>query len=105
MNSPTKNLVDTRAAQTFVADVFDRSIVPALIEYIKIPNKSPAFDPDWEKNGHMRRAMDLIVAWCREHQLAGMKMEVAQLPGRTPLLFIEVPGEVDDTILLYGHMD
>jgi acetylornithine deacetylase/succinyl-diaminopimelate desuccinylase-like protein len=105
MNARTANLVDARAAQAFVADTFDRSIVPALVEYIKIPNKSPAFDPDWEKNGHMRRAMDLIVTWCREHQLDGMQMEVAQLPGRTPLLFIEVPGQIDDTILLYGHMD
>jgi acetylornithine deacetylase/succinyl-diaminopimelate desuccinylase-like protein len=105
MKSRNTNSVDTRAAQAFVADIFDRSIVPTLVEYIKIPNKSPAFDPDWEKHGHMRRAMDLIVAWCREHQLDGMRMEVVQLPGRTPLLFIEVPGQIDDTILLYGHMD
>jgi acetylornithine deacetylase/succinyl-diaminopimelate desuccinylase-like protein len=105
MSSRTANPVDARKAQAFVADVFDRSIVPALIEYIKIPNKSPAFDPNWEKNGHMRRAMELLVAWCREHQLDGMQMEVVQLPGRTPLLFIEVPGETDDAILLYGHMD
>jgi acetylornithine deacetylase/succinyl-diaminopimelate desuccinylase-like protein len=105
MNTRTQNLLDARAAQAFVADIFDRSIVPTLVEYIKIPNKSPAFDPDWQKNGHMRRAMDLIVAWCREHQVDGMQMEVVQLPGRTPLLCIEVPGEIDDTILLYGHMD
>ena len=105
MTSRNTNPVDARAAKTFVADAFDRSIVPTLTEYIKIPNKSPSFDPDWEKNGHMRRAMDLIVGWCRDHQVDGMQMEVVQLPGRTPLLFIEVPGEIDDTILLYGHMD
>ncbi|HEY7672732.1 MAG TPA: M20 family metallopeptidase [Gammaproteobacteria bacterium] len=105
MNSHNTIAVDTRAAQAFVADAFERSIIPALVEYIKIPNKSPAFDPDWEKNGHMRRAMDLIVAWCHEYRLDGMQLEVVQLPGRTPLLFIEVPGEIDDTILLYGHMD
>jgi acetylornithine deacetylase/succinyl-diaminopimelate desuccinylase-like protein len=34
-----------------------------------------------------------------------MKLEVVRLPGRTPLLYIEVPGTVDDTVLLYGHMD
>ena len=32
---------------------WDNKITPALIEYIKIPNKSPSFDPDWEKHGHM----------------------------------------------------
>ena len=28
-----------------------------------------------------------------------------RLPGRTPLLFIDVPGQVDDCVLLYGHLD
>jgi acetylornithine deacetylase/succinyl-diaminopimelate desuccinylase-like protein len=49
--------------------------------------------------------MDLIVDWCRSHALPGMQLEVVRLPGRTPLLFIEIPGTVDDTVVLYGHMD
>ena len=53
----------------------------------------------------MHDAMALIVEWCRAHPADGMKLEVVELPGRTPLLFIEIPGEVDDTVLLYGHMD
>ncbi|WP_019216480.1 M20/M25/M40 family metallo-hydrolase, partial [Legionella tunisiensis] len=28
-----------------------------------------------------------------------------RLPGRTPLLFMEVPGKVEQTVLLYGHLD
>ena len=32
---------------------WDNKITPALIDYIKIPNKSPSFDPDWEIHGHM----------------------------------------------------
>ena len=28
---------------------WDSKITPVLIDYIKIPNKSPSFDPDWEK--------------------------------------------------------
>ena len=34
-----------------------------------------------------------------------MQLEVVRLPGRTPLIFMEIPGEVDDTVLLYGHLD
>ena len=97
--------IDIAAAEAFTASLFDRSIVPALGEYIRIPNKSPAFDPEWEKRGYMRQAMDLLVHWCEEHRLTGMQLEVVQLPGRTPLLLIDVPGQVDDTVLIYGHMD
>lgn len=90
---------------TFVDNAWDQSIVPTLMEYIKIPNKSPAFDADWETHGYMDQAMELIRAWCETHALPSMQMEVLRLPGRTPLLFIEIPGQTAGTVLLYGHMD
>ncbi len=102
---PKSPLLDAERASQLATQLYAGSIVPTLAKYIEIPNKSPGFDPEWEQNGHMRRAMDLIVAWCRARRIAGMRLEVVQLPGRTPLLFIEVPGAVDDTVLLYGHMD
>ena len=102
---PKPLTIDPTRASQLVERLYASSIVPTLTEYIKIPNKSPGFDPDWERHGHMQRALDLIVAWCRARPIEGMKLDVVRLPGRTPLLFIEVPGEVDDTVLLYGHMD
>ena len=38
-------------------------IVPVLHDYIRIPNVSPVFDPDWRANGHMAEAVDLIAGW------------------------------------------
>jgi acetylornithine deacetylase/succinyl-diaminopimelate desuccinylase-like protein len=98
-------VIDSKRAGALVEQLYASSIVPALTKYIAIPNKSPDFDPDWDEHGHMQRALDLIVDWCRARRLDGMKLEVVRLPKRTPLLFIEVPGDVDDTVLLYGHMD
>src|SRR5262245_61215843 len=76
----------------YVDSAWDDSVVPALSDYIRIPNKSPHFDARWQEHGHMDRAMELLRAWCEAHALPGMKMEVVRLPGRTPLLFIEIPG-------------
>jgi len=42
---------DTQSLKTFVDAMWDDEIVPTLFEYIKIPNKSPSFDKDWEKHG------------------------------------------------------
>jgi acetylornithine deacetylase/succinyl-diaminopimelate desuccinylase-like protein len=88
-----------------IAQEWRETIVPTLCEYVRIPNKSPAFAPDWEAQGHMRRAAQLLAAWCRSQPIAGMSVEVIELPGRTPVLFIDVPGEIDDCVLLYGHLD
>ncbi|WP_437780850.1 M20 family metallopeptidase [Sorangium sp. So ce1097] len=84
---------------------WEKEIVPALHDYIRIPNKSPAFDPAWRENGHMDRAAALIEAWCKEQPIPGLKVEVLRLGGRTPVVLMEVPGTTDDTVLLYGHLD
>lgn len=97
--------MNTERLQQYVAEVWDNSIVPALREYILIPNKSVHFDPQWAEHGHMDRAAELMRDWCEANALPGMKIEIVRLPGRTPLLFIDVPGRGDDTVLLYGHMD
>ena len=83
--------------------------MPALSEYIRIPNKSAHFDPQWEQHGHMDARRRADAALVRAHALPGMKIEIVRLPGRTPLLFIDVPGfrhaAANDCVLLYGHMD
>ncbi len=88
-----------------ISKTWDDSIIPELVEYIKIPNKSVHFDPDWKKHGYMDKAMALIKTWCEKQPIKGMKLELHEMEGRTPLLFIEIPGEIDETVLLYGHMD
>lgn len=98
------SLLDQETLDT-IADEWRRTIVPTLCEYVRIPNKSPAFAPDWAATGHMHRAAQLLADWCRSQPIAGMTVEVLELPGRTPVLFVDVPGEIDDCVLLYGHLD
>lgn len=97
--------MDTTKTDRLVSDAWDSDIVPQLIEYIRIPNKSPMFDADWQKNGYMDVATDLMADWAKKQDIAGMVVEVVRLEGRTPLIFIEIPGSGDDCVLLYGHLD
>ncbi len=89
----------------FVAQFWDQDIVPPIIDYIRIPNKSPYFQPDWEEAGHMEAALQLALKWIEAHPLPGAKLHLGRLPGRTPLILIDVPGDLDQTVLLYGHLD
>jgi len=100
-------MLDGVKLQRFVDQSWGDSIVPTLVEYIRIPNKSPAFDPDWAAHGYMDAAVQMFEAWARERlaALPGATLEIVRLPGRTPLILIEVPGEGSDTVLLYGHLD
>ncbi|MBM5811782.1 MAG: M20/M25/M40 family metallo-hydrolase [Gammaproteobacteria bacterium] len=89
----------------FVSTQFEQSILPQIADYIRIPNLSPAFDPDWEAHGHMDRAAELLAGWCRAQPIPGLSVEIIREPGRTPLIFCEIPGTAPGTVLLYGHLD
>ena len=99
--------MDAKALNDFTADLWDREITPALFDYIRIPAKSPAFDADWAKSGFIDQAVEHMAGWAREKikALPGATLEVVRLDGRTPVILIESPGEGDDTVLLYGHLD
>ena len=97
--------MDSVKTESIVSEAWDGDIVPQLTEYIRIPNKSPMFDADWASHGYMDDAVTMLANWAKQQSIAGMTVEVVRLPERTPLIYIEVPGHGDDTVLLYGHLD
>ena len=101
--------MDRETAIAQVETAWETSIIPELQRYIAIPNKSPAFDPDWAEHGYMEDAVTLIEQWCRARDIDGLTVEVVRLEGRTPLIYMEIPATgnaaTDDCVLLYGHLD
>jgi acetylornithine deacetylase/succinyl-diaminopimelate desuccinylase-like protein len=99
--------MNTMTLLSSVSTQWDASIVPQLTDYVRIPAKSPHFDPQWEANGHIERVIRLADAWVKKQPVRGLAVEIVRLPGRTPLLYFDVPGsnKSDRTVLLYGHLD
>ncbi|MCW0459990.1 hypothetical protein NB717_001058 [Xanthomonas sacchari] len=101
--------MDSVKIDRFLSEKWDDDIVPQLVDYIRIPNKSPMFDADWVAHGYMADAVALMERWARAQAIPGLQVEVVQLEGRTPLIYLEVPASSDatgeDTVLLYGHLD
>jgi acetylornithine deacetylase/succinyl-diaminopimelate desuccinylase-like protein len=95
------------AVSKFIETMWEDDILPTLTDYIRIPNKSPHFDPAWEAHGFMEKAVALFEGWAKRRisGIEGATIEVVRLPRRTPLIFIEIPGEAKGTVLLYGHLD
>ncbi|QJR15860.1 M20 family metallopeptidase [Usitatibacter palustris] len=101
--------LDSAALLDRVSRQWDDDIVGQLVEYIRLPAKSPHFDPDWEKHGYIDAAVAQAKAWVEKQGVAGLKLEVIRLEGRTPVLFFDIPAtgglEGDRTVFLYGHLD
>ena len=74
---------------------WDDDIVAQLVDYIRLPAKSPHFDPDWKKHGHIDAAVEQARRWVEAQALEGLKLEVIRLGERTPVLFFDVPARGD----------
>jgi acetylornithine deacetylase/succinyl-diaminopimelate desuccinylase-like protein len=93
----------------FVAQRWDQDLVPRLIDYVKVPAKSPAFDASWAAHGYLAAVIKDAEAWCRRQDIQGMTIEVVAIDGKTPCLLFDVPATHglgnDRTVLFYGHLD
>ena len=101
---------DYRAAFNSVSRNFDSSVIPTLIEYIKIPNKSPAYNGGKWDEPETDEVIDLFVNWVNRQAMPNIEVGVRRITGRTPVIYIEIPAsesysDKKDTVLLYGHLD
>ncbi len=88
---------------------WDDEIVPQLIEYVKLPAKSPSFETDWKRAGQIQLAIEQAQKFVAAQPVKNMTLEIITLEGRTPVLFFDIPGTGTKangkTVLLYGHLD
>jgi acetylornithine deacetylase/succinyl-diaminopimelate desuccinylase-like protein len=100
-------LRDFAQARVFVDDAWERDVLPRLRDYIAVPAQSPAFDPAWESSGHLERAAQMLRDWAeaRLAEIEGVSVEIVRLAGRTPSIFIDIPGDARAPVVFYGHYD
>jgi acetylornithine deacetylase/succinyl-diaminopimelate desuccinylase-like protein len=93
----------------FVDAKWDDDLLPRLIEYVRVPAKSPAFDPSWAAHGHLAGVVEAAHGWSLAQPIAGLVVERVSIDGRTPCLFFDAPATGglgnDRTVLFYGHLD
>jgi acetylornithine deacetylase/succinyl-diaminopimelate desuccinylase-like protein len=98
-------MINKQKLETCVENKWNQSILPELIDYIRIPNKSPLFDAGWVEHGHMEQVVQQFADWATAQNIVGAQLEIVRLKGRTPLILIDIEGNSEKTVLLYGHLD
>ena len=99
--------MDFQKLQAFVEATWEPGVTDLLADYIAIPCESPTFDPGWATAGHIDRAVDLLTGWARQQltSVPGATVEILRLGDRTPVIFIDIPGDEANPVLIYGHLD
>ena len=78
-----------------------------LMDFIRIPAKSRAFNPNWEADGILKRALEDSARWGRR-LLPDAEFEIIEKTGIPPALFIRIPASGNHAgkpAFFYGHLD
>ena len=102
-------MVNISEAFDYISKSFDQSALPTLMQYISIPNLSPAFNGGLTNEPETEQVVELFVGWAKSQDLSGAVVDVQRLPNRTPLIMVDVPASPpymgSDCVLMYGHLD
>jgi acetylornithine deacetylase/succinyl-diaminopimelate desuccinylase-like protein len=107
-SKPALSAAQCQQLGDFAARAWDERIVPELKRYIEVPAKSPMFDAQWQSHGYIDHVVRAAAAWVESRKVAGLKLEVIRLEGRTPVILFEVPATKvgsTGTVVMYGHLD
>lgn len=95
-----------KVSEEFVEKQFNDQILDNISEFIKIPNLSPSYDPEWLTNGNQERVTSFLLDYTLKQGIKGLKAEVIQSKGKTSVIFIEIEAcNSTKNTLLYGHFD
>ena len=62
-----------------VDDVWEHSVMPSLVEYVRFPCVSVQFDAQWREHGHLHQAIEHLRQWCLARPIDGMSIEVLEI--------------------------
>jgi acetylornithine deacetylase/succinyl-diaminopimelate desuccinylase-like protein len=100
--------MDHAAAARTAHELWETTIAESLSGLVRIPAVSAAFDPDWDETGYIDAAIRHVAEWIAGRGIVGAELEVVRLPGRCPVLLVDIPAagySGTDTVLAYGHLD
>ena len=89
-------------------------LIPAISEFIKIPNQSRIFDSEWATNGLQEKACKFAMDFAKSQKIKKMTMELIEEEKKTPALLAiiepfkgkeKASSDIEKTILMYGHID
>ena len=100
--------MDKKSFEKYVEKMFTYNLLPSLMDFVRIPNLSPAYDSNWKTNGLLLKAANLIISYAKSLNIKNAEINLLQDKEYTPFIFIEIPSSRvndDRTVLLYAHFD
>ena len=100
--------MDTKSLKKYIDKQFSLNVIPNLMNFIRIPNLSPLYDENWDTNGLLLKAANLVISFAKSLELKNAEINLIHDKGYSPLIFIDIPASRKNdtrTVLFYAHYD
>ena len=97
--------MDTEKTRKYIDENFDKYFIEPLSDFVKIPNLTPSFDPEFNSNGLIEQAIDHVKTYAESLNIEGLEFHVHNEPDKAPMAVIVYPGNGKSNIMIYGHLD
>jgi len=99
--------MDREKTQATVDAHWDSWWVPALSEFVRVPNLTTMVDKDYLTNGLVEKAMEQVDGCIQKLGIKGLSKKVYRAENNLPLVVYVVEGSegVNKNVLVYGHLD
>lgn len=91
--------------RAFLEEEFEPNLVEPLKDFVRIPNQSRSFDPEWNTNGLLEKACQHVIDWSKGQGLKDFSVDLYKEDGKTPAVIGVAEMKDAPTILFYGHID
>ena len=86
-------------------EIWEKSILPSLSDFIEIKALSPLFEPDWANLGELDATIELFCKWLDEQGISGMSYETHRIDDLSPVLLVTIEGTGPGEVIFYSHLD
>lgn len=97
--------MDAAKTKEFVDEHFDKNFVEPLSDFIRIPNLTPAFDPEYLTNGLVEKSIEFIKNYAESLNIEGLEFHHYQEEGLVPMVVMVYEGAGSPNVMIYGHLD
>ena len=100
--------MDKKSLLNYISKSFNTTLLPNLMNFIRIPNTSTEFDPNWKTNKLLHKASKSVITYAKTLDIKGAEITLLEDEGYTPFILINIPSTKqndDNSILFYGHVD
>lgn len=97
--------MDKDKTAAYIDSEYNSKFVEPLQEFIKIPNLTPAFDPEYFTNGLVQQAINHVKAYAESLEIEGLTFNVNDKEGRCPMVVMVYEGAGSPNVMIYGHLD